>query len=280
PPRRGRGWSGGSAAHACRARSPGERRRTSARAAGRGWLRPRRTRRPSPRRSAARAPRPRRGSGRGGWRRFGGDGARSGAMRPDGPVRHSWARRGARRRRPRRERPRRRQRRAFAPRGTRRGGHSFRAPRARLPWPPHRNPSLPVVLPLHDRPDLDRAVSARWAAFCPGDRLVEIRDRDEEVVGELLLRVGIGTIEHIGLAALLAHGRRGRARLQPLARGHAGTGLVKRRVESGIVGPELLLRRGREGGFVVVDQHHVAHDRPPWVGTRIASRYPNDGPEP
>jgi len=49
------------------------------------------------------------------------------------------------------------------------------------------------------------------------------------------------------------------ARLQPLARGHADPSLVQGFVEGAVLGPELLLGRSGECGFVVVDQHHVTH---------------------
>jgi hypothetical protein len=107
------------------------------------------------------------------------------------------------------------------------------------------------------RTDFDRAVLARRAALGPGDGAVEVRCLDEEIAGELLLGVGIGAVEHFGLAVLLPHRRRRRARLQPLAA--AQSGLAQRFVESAEIGPEFFLRGRGESGFVVVDQHHVAH---------------------
>src|SRR5262249_2019545 len=80
----------------------------------------------------------------------------------------------------------------------------------------------------------------------------------EEVAGELLFRVGIRSVEHIGLAVVLAHRRGGRTRLQPLA-GRRSVSLGERLVEGAEVRPQLLLRSRGEGGFVVVNQHHESH---------------------
>jgi hypothetical protein len=107
---------------------------------------------------------------------------------------------------------------------------------------------------------------------------VEVRDGDEEVARELLLGVGVGAVEHIGLAAPDANGGGGGARLQPLARGHADAGLSQGFVEGAVLSPELLLGRGGECGFVVLDQHHVTHELSPCGARDLMSRYPNDGP--
>src|SRR5262249_42754980 len=59
---------------------------------------------------------------------------------------------------------------------------------------------------VDQRPDLDRSVTARRAALCPDDGLVQAGSLHEEVAGELLFRVGIGSVEHVGFAVVLAHG--------------------------------------------------------------------------
>ena len=55
----------------------------------------------------------------------------------------------------------------------------------------------------------------------------------------------------------LADGGGGIGRLEALAGFAAGLGECF--IEGGVVGPELLLRRGSEGFLVVMDEHHVAH---------------------
>src|SRR5262245_20778244 len=137
-------------------------------------------------------------------------------MHSDWRARRLLATCEAPRRKRRRVRPRRRRRRPYAPRGTRRGGHSIRAPRARLLWPPRRLPSLPLALCFPHRPDADPPVFAGWTALRPRDGLVEVRNIYKEVAGELLLGVRVRAIEHVGLPVLLPHRRRGGTGVQPL----------------------------------------------------------------
>src|SRR5579872_3831709 len=57
-----------------------------------------------------------------------------------------------------------------------------------------------LLLYIHDRTHLNGTVAGARAPLSPGDSLLDARGLYHEVAGELFLRVGIGAVNHLGLA--------------------------------------------------------------------------------
>src|SRR5690606_31114921 len=94
-------------------------------------------------------------------------------------------------------RPRPRQRPGSAPPDTLPAVHN--SPERRVP--PPGGPDRPSTAALfHDWADFDSAVFRTRAAVRPFDRLLDRWHVDKEIPGQLLARVRIGAVEHIGLA--------------------------------------------------------------------------------
>src|SRR5262245_6454166 len=106
-----------------------------------------------------------------------------------------------------------------------------------------------LLLHVHDRTHLDRAIARAGPPLSPGHGLFDAGNVNHEIASKLFFGVCVWAVNDLGLVAAYANAGCRRSWLKPLS--GTASSLDERFVKGRVIGPEAVVRLGKRGIIVM-----------------------------